>query len=211
MPDGLTDKHVRRGGDEYAEALAALLPTGEAWPRDSDSVPMRFVDGLAGIWGDVDGRADDLLVRESDPRLTIDMLPDWERAFGLPDDCMGPATTIEERRSRLLQRMTVEGGQSRAFFIGLATLLGYTIGIEELSPIMGGISRGGESEWEAGAPDIRFYWIVHVTAEPIWWFRGGIGEGGKDHHAEFAAVLDLECLFRRYKPAHTQVLFDYTS
>jgi uncharacterized protein YmfQ (DUF2313 family) len=207
----MTDSHVRRSGDDYARGFAGLLPTGAAWPRDSDSILMQFINGLAQIWGDVDARADDLLARESDPRLTLELLLDWETAFGLPDECMGPASTLEERHTRLLQRITMLGGQSRAFFIALAAMLGYTITIEELSPIMGGISRGGESDWEAGAPEIRFYWIVHISGVPIWWFRGGVGEGGKDHHAEWAALTDLECLIRRYKPAHTYVIFDYSS
>ncbi len=205
----MPDRHIRRSGDDYAQGLAGLLPAGAAWPRDPDSTLMQFVAGLAQIWGDVDGRADDLLARESDPRLALELLPDWERAFGLPDECMGPVTTLEERHARLLQRITMLGGQSRAFFIALAASLDYTITIEELSPIMGGISRGGESAWEAGPPEIRFWWIVHVSGVPIWWFRGGVGEGGKDHHAEWAAILDLECIIRRYKPAHTQVTFDY--
>src|SRR5579885_1873701 len=121
----MTDSHIRRSGDDYARAFAAMLPTGPAWPREQDAVLMQLVDGLAQIWGDGDGRAGDLLEVESDPRLTLEMLSDWERAFGLPDDCMGPVTTIEERRARLLYRMTLLGGQSREFFISLAAAFGY--------------------------------------------------------------------------------------
>lgn len=205
----MLDRAALRTGDDYAEALSSLLPTGPAWPRDADAALMHLVDGLSQTWGDVDGRAFRLLAQETDPRLTIDMLSDWERAFGLPDDCMGAATTIQERRNRLISRMIQIGGQSRAFFIGVAAALGYTITIEEFSPIMGGISRGGDDSWQAGSPDIRFYWVVHVSDTPIWWFRGGVGEGGKDHHAEWAAIFDLECLIRRYKPAHTYVIFAY--
>src|SRR5262249_45546041 len=61
MPDG----HVRRGQEAYAESLAGLLPFGLAWPRDIESPLMLFVEGLAGVWGDVDARAADLLERES--------------------------------------------------------------------------------------------------------------------------------------------------
>ena len=80
----MTDRHVRRSGDDYVDALAALLPTGPAWPREYDST----LDGaarrpVAQIWGDVDGRAADLLEIESDPRTTTELLPDWEAAYGL--------------------------------------------------------------------------------------------------------------------------------
>lgn len=207
----MSDRYVRRAGDDYAEALSGLLPTGPAWPRDASSPLMQLVSGMGQIWGDVASRADTLLTIETDPRRAVEMLSDWERAFGLPDDCLGPVTTIEARRIRLLQRMTMEGGQSRAFFIDLAQTLGYTITIDELSPIMGGVSRGGDSAWQAGPPEIRFTWIINVGGVPIWWFRGGVGEGGKDHHAEWSALIDLECLIRRYKPAHTQAIFNYLS
>jgi uncharacterized protein YmfQ (DUF2313 family) len=200
---------IRRGAEEYGGALMALLPTGPAWPRDPETVLARAVAGLAAVLGFVDKRAADLLEIEGDPRLTLEMIDDWERAFGLPDPCIGQATTLQERRVRLLQRIVEEGGQSRAFFIALALGLGYRVTISEISPIMGGVSRGGEDHWEAAAPEQRFYWIVNITEVPVWWFRGGVGEGGKDHHAEWAALLDLECLFRRYKPAHTQVIFNY--
>lgn len=207
----MPDAYIKRTADDFAEGLARLLPIGAAWPRDPDKPLMKFTAGLAGIWGDIAQRSDDLLVRESDPRQAIEMLPDWEAAFGLPDDCMGPVTTIEERRTRLIQRMTLLGGQSREFFISLAAAFGYTITIDEFSPFMCGISRCGDFAWEIGEPEIRYYWVVNVFDVPIWWFRAGVGVCGKDHLAEWAVITDLECLIQRYKPAHTTVIFGFNS
>jgi hypothetical protein len=79
------DRHIRRGGDDYAQMLLSLLPQGVAWSRDVGTVMVRGLWGLAQYWGFVDGRAADLLERESDPRQTVELLPDWERAWGLPD------------------------------------------------------------------------------------------------------------------------------
>lgn len=203
------DRHIRRLGQDYGTAFLALLPQGQAWPKYPGTTLDLACRGLAEYWGFVDFRAADLLEQESDPRETIELLPDWERNFGLPDPCMSEPTTIEERHFRLIQRMTLLGAQSREFFIEVASWLGYDITIEELSPIMAGVSRCGEYFWECGAPEIRFYWIVHVRGVPIWWFRCGVGECGKNHHAEWNALHDLECLIRRYKPAHTEVIFDY--
>ena len=39
----MTDRHVRRGQAEYAQAFADLLPTGPAWPREGDTVLMKAV------------------------------------------------------------------------------------------------------------------------------------------------------------------------
>ena len=40
------DRHIRRDGDDYGEALASLLPYGQAWPRWYESTLMRVVRGL---------------------------------------------------------------------------------------------------------------------------------------------------------------------
>jgi uncharacterized protein YmfQ (DUF2313 family) len=96
------DRHVRRDGDAYAHAFLALLPTGQAWPRHPDSTLVRACTGLAQYWGTVDSRAADLLETESDPRHTVELLPDWEKAWGLPDPCFPDATTIEERQKMLV-------------------------------------------------------------------------------------------------------------
>src|SRR5215831_15862696 len=114
----MSDRHIRRSGSDYAQAFLSLLPKGQSWPRQKPfSILARACEGLADYWGYVDGRAADLLERESDPRLTLELLSDWERNWGLPDPCFpGGGTTLEQRRRTLLLKMTLLGGQSRAFF-----------------------------------------------------------------------------------------------
>ena len=89
MADAATDTWVQRSAGDYASAIENELPTGEAWSRDPDGGLMRWVDGCAQIWGDVAAAAALLLVTEADSRFTTQLLPDWERAFGLPDPCLG--------------------------------------------------------------------------------------------------------------------------
>ena len=219
MPE---DRHVRRSAEDYAEGFANLLPQGRAWPRDPESVLMKFLAGEARIWGDqVDARAADLLEIEADPRLTNEMLSDWETAFGLPDPCVAEPLGIEARHAALINRMTTEGGQSRAFFIAVAAAIGYAITITEYSPFMCGMSRCGDTRptgatgekyrWEVGSPDMRFYWTVRVSGVRVTWFRAGSGQCGVDPMVRIALATDLECVFRRWKPAHTQVIFDYSN
>lgn len=239
----MSDTWAPRGAAEYAQAIEAELPTGVAWPRDPASALMRWVAGCSEIWGDVDARAADLLLVESDPRATFELLADWERAFGLPDTCVADPLTIEERRQALLTRLTTVGDQSRAFFVGAAESLGYAISIYEYAPYTCGISACGETRpnggltftyahcgsmesgvdpicqisatgndewyWQLGAPELRYYWVVKVLNTRLTWLRGGTGECGQDHMCEFAEALDLECLIRRWEPAHTAVIFDY--
>lgn len=208
-----------RSEDDFRDALAALLPVGRAWPRDPDTTLMRFLAGIAVSWADHDAKAWTLLSRESDPRSTLWMLDSWERAFGLPDECVAEPLAIADRQKALVEKMTSIGGQSRAFFLGVAAGLGYTITIREWAPFMVGVSRvgdtsdgeGGEYRWQIGEPTMRFYWTVRVGAVRVTWFRvgGGGGQVGVDPHVRIALATDLECLFNKYKPAHTQIVFDY--
>jgi uncharacterized protein YmfQ (DUF2313 family) len=153
----MSDRHVRRSGSDYREAFFNLLPNGQAWPKHAlDSVLYGTVDGLCEYWGFVDGRAADLLERESDPRQTIELLPDWERNFGLPDPCYTAPQTIAERQAALIARMTLWGSQSKAFYINFAAKLGYTITITEFRPFMVGLDRCGDNRVYGDGSDPMF-------------------------------------------------------
>ena len=141
----MTDRHVRRLGQDYGTALLSLLPQGQAWPKYPGTTLDLACRGLAEYWGFVDSRAADLLERESDPRTTFELLPDWERNFGLPDPCITEPQTLSQRQLALVMRMTMQGGASRQFFIDVAAMLGYTITITEYRTFVVGIDRCGDN------------------------------------------------------------------
>lgn len=227
-PTVAPDVWVQRTAPEYTAALSALLPTGLAWPRDPDEVMQKVIAGLAGIWGDpVETLAALLLTQESDPRSTVVLLPEWERNWGLPDPCAPAPTSIAARQEALVTKMTLLGAQSRAFFIGVAAELGYTITIDEFSPFMCGISQCGDTRnlnadygesatryrWEIGPPEMRFVWTVNMATGRISYFHtgGAGGECGITPLSSYTLPFDLECQLQRYKPAHTEVAFNYAS
>lgn len=201
------DKWVQRTADEYAAGFNNLLPTGPAWPRQPGTALQGVVLGLSGIWGNpVEVLAALLLKTESDPRTANVLLPDWERAFGLPDLCIPiPSTDIATREKNLVAKMIFLGSQDRAFFIAqAAAIAGQTITIREYAPYMTGVSRTGDTNnlntdndgkmrWQLGPPENRFYWTVKVTGLLSNW-----------------AGADSQCLLQRWKPAHTKVIFDYS-
>jgi hypothetical protein len=43
------------------------------------------------------------------------------------------------------------------------------------------------------------------------WFRAGQGQAGVDHHLEFRVPNELLCLLQRWKPAHTEVILDFSN
>jgi len=223
MADDTRDRHVRRQGSDYAIAMLQLLPQGQAWPRGldcatDDSTLVGTIRGLADYYGFVDSRAADLLERESDPRITIELLSDWERAWGLPEKCLATPQTIGERQVALVTKMTLLGAQSRQFFIDLAAKIGYDIKIQEFAPWMFGVSQCGRTDdgtvnhywrWEIGPPEMRFFWTVKVSGVKYIWWRYGLALLGIDPHLRIGVPRDLECILRRLKPAHTEIVFDF--
>ena len=142
----MSDRHVRRSGSDYLHAFLALLPFGYAWPRQPDSTLVKTCAGLNEFWGFVDGRAADLLEIESDPRTTVELLPDWERNWGLPDPCYSAPQTIGQRQLALVMRMTMLGAQSRANSTSTSRrIIGYTITITEYRVFVVGIDRCGDN------------------------------------------------------------------
>lgn len=207
MGEALAPRH---SSSDYEGAFRSLLPTGPAWEEEHENLSA-LIEGLSSVFAEPFDRIAALFLdTESDPRFTRQLLSDWEKAFGLPDDCVSTPLTVEDRINALINRMTLAGGQSVAFFISLAKSLGYDITITEFAPFMAGASRCGDDWWCIGPPEIRFYWSVHVSAARLSWFRAGSGQAGVDHHLEFSIAEDLECILRRYKPAQTEVVFDYS-
>jgi uncharacterized protein YmfQ (DUF2313 family) len=288
------DRHIRRSGDDYTYAFMTLLPKGQAWPKEPDSTLFNACDGLSQYWGWVDGRAADLLERESDPRKATDitlginswynstsyrigdivydpvdssqwectgyhtspatglmkdfrdtnpemwkstiypgirdgLLPDWEKAWGLPDPCFPTATTIAERQRMLVLYMTWMGGQSRDYYIKLMEFLGYKVNyVGEFAPFMAGISQVGDTRpsitvdgvtfpdehknfrWYIGPPEMRFSWFINVGQATLTWFRAASGQAGVDPHLKIGIPQDLQCLLNRWKPAHTFLAMDFS-
>lgn len=205
----MADVWVQRTSVEFAAVIAGELPTGAAWPRDPDGDLMRWCAGNAMIWGDVSVQAALLLTIETDPRRTYAMLPDWERNFALPDPCIPVVQTIPERRVALVNKMTIEGGQSIAFFEALAATLGYAITIKEFKPFQFGLSSFGGSRGRMNPPGFRHVWRVRIGGARLTRFRFGASSFGRDSFLEVRHAEDLECMLTRWAPAHTLVLFDY--
>lgn len=196
-----------RSETDYLDMLQGLLPQGAPWPRDPDTTLTKLLSALAAALAALDVRADDL-VEESDPRAAFELLPDWERAFGLPDSCTGEADTLQERRDELAARLTGLGGQSRQFFIDLADRLGYAgVTIEEFRPFIAGLGRCADDLLNGGH-EVRFNWKVRVPGPRATLFRCGESQIG-DKLGQIDRAADLECLLTRLKPAQSSLIFAY--
>ena len=176
----------------YLAQLKALMPQGAAWPQEAGTTLDALLGGLAEELARVDTRADQLMV-ETDPRVVTETLTDWERAWGLPDGCVVADPTVPGRRLALHQKVASLGGQSSAYYVGMAALLGYDAEVEQFTP-----SR------------LRFSLPQVILGRP-WAFAWRLAVFGPTviMDTPIYASADLECVINRTKPAHTLVSFDW--
>ncbi|UVL42505.1 DUF2313 domain-containing protein [Pseudomonas sp. B21-040] len=189
---------------EYREQLKALLPPGQAFPRDPGTTLHDLLDGMSIELSRLDGRAG-VMPREANPGTTAELLPDWERVAGLPDKCSGLLEqTLQGRRSALLAKLTSTGGQSAAYFIEVAAALGYTVTIETFKPFRVGRSTVGDSlpngPW-------AFTWLVRAPEVSVTSFR--VGQSAVGERLRIWGNDTLECKLNQLKPAHTIAIFAY--
>lgn len=189
---------------EYKEQLKLLLPPGQAFPREPGTNIDALLDGLSVELARADSHAT-RLTGEANPLTTTELLADWERVAGLPDKCAGTLEqTTQGRRNALVAKLSSTGGQSPAYFIGVARALGYSISIEEFRPFRAGRSRPGESLTNG---DWVFAWRVHAPSVTVIAFRAGRSAAGEPLRSWGNDAL--ECKLNQLKPAHTILLFAY--
>lgn len=195
---------MKRDGDQYGEQFARQLPPGRVWPKEPGSRLRGLLRGLAEGFARAHARALDL-IEEVDPRTTTQLLLDWERVLGLPEDCPGAETTLAGRRAAVVSKLTSLGGQSPGYFIAVAASLGFTITIREYGPAQiqdpVGVpvySPEWRHTWEVNAPEFTIR-IARVNESQI-------GEPLRAWGNEL-----LECVFARLKPAQSRLVHTYGS
>ncbi len=186
---------------QYLHLLQQLLPPGAAWPREADATLTKLLQGLADGLTRAHNRTVNL-IDESDPRVAVEMLPDFERVVG-PDTCVeGGLTTLAERQAYVHAKWISRGGQSRAFFTELAAALGYDITITEYRPFT---CESGCEDPLCDA-DWWFAWTVNAPETTI---REFTCNSGCDEPLRTWGNELLECAIGRAKPAHTVCHFAY--
>lgn len=175
--------------EEYGRALLASLPPSRLWPTSAGALLRRLLVALGSRFAVLEARALELL-REIYPPSTVEMLSDWERALGLPDECTPLGETLQVRRARVVAKLTELQDPTPARFISIAAALGYDGVTIEDGP--------RPLEFTVNVPDFR-----------VTYFRAGESRCG-DPLADIEAASDLLCILNEEKPAHTRLNFSYT-
>lgn len=178
--------------NEYTNSLTSYLPAGRAFDsKDApDSNLFKIMQGFSGqvkVFGDLTN----FLTLDYFPPSCVSLLPEWERAMGIPDDCFDTDVDVDLRRRQILVKIALVGGIVTADdWVRLAALLNIPI------RVFPGISQPPLTEFDIiiEAP-LRFEPFVfpHSYTFPV----------------RFSTVSGniVTCLFNKIKPAHTQIQF----
>lgn len=192
------------GQDDFLAVAQALLPTGDAWPRDADALLTVLLNAAVSSQVRFHARAADLSEMEAMPFLSQDLLPAWEAAYGLPDPCTPLNPTVPQRQAAVKARMASNGGQTKAYFVAVAAALGYQITIETFQPAQYGVSTYGSPMY--GAP-WRFVWQVNVLNAAAFPAEYGQSVYGEPYVAY--SGTQLTCVLNRLKPAYSILVMNY--
>ncbi|MDH4122364.1 MAG: DUF2313 domain-containing protein [Deltaproteobacteria bacterium] len=189
--------------DDYYLALRALLPPGVACTQEAAPAMHQAFRGWATEFSRLDAKIEKMVAQETDPATTLEILPDWERVFGLPDPRLPPPISLTERREALSGKWSELGGQWDTYFIEMASAIGFHVTINTFQQFVAGSPAGsplyGDGwlyAWQVNAPNVTLirFCAGSCAGEPlrVW---------GREAH--------LEGAIREDKPSHTCVIFNY--
>lgn len=206
---------------DYLKLWKNLFPLGRLWRFLDQPQLTALLQAFSEEPCRVDERVQDLL-READPRQSLELLEDWERLLGLPDECSPEDQDVAERREQVVQKLTDTGGLSAGRYEFLGQQLGFEIDVYDNPPFRAGLSRAGDAltnsffdVFRAGdrageqltLSGWQFYFTVELPATSAQIFRAGSRAGERLRLFENPLI---ECTIQKLKPAHTAVFFRFT-
>ncbi len=178
----------------------------KVWPKKNDGVQSAVMRALAQSYQQSDDSAVALLEGAFPATATI-MLTDWENTLGLPDDCaIGENDSIALRQKAVLSKLFSTGGQSVAYFIGVAKALGYDIIVTVYRQARAGMSVCGDA---LNGENWPFTWLVTAPETTISYAQAGQSYAGDPLRSW--GNKRLECRLTKLAPSHTIVKFGYTT
>ncbi|MEJ0020740.1 MAG: putative phage tail protein [Acetobacteraceae bacterium] len=200
----MTNPYLGLTADDFRQGAGGAIPRGYAWNASPDTVQGQTWGGIAGAVQQLHARAGVLSEQESDPGRAVELLADWEHAYGLPDHCTPFNATIQQRQAALVARIASQGGQSIAYYVAVAAALGYSITITEFRPFRVSRSRVGDAL--LGEPWLHT-WRVNAPSVTMQYFR--VGRSAVGERLRTWGNGELQCRLGELAPAHTVLQFAY--
>jgi uncharacterized protein YmfQ (DUF2313 family) len=191
--------------NKFWQALAALLPTGFAWPRDPNSTLMRVVKAKAEGLGQLH-EFTRMTADQWQPHQAVTRLAEWEEATSLPDACFGTDQDMAMRRKLLLARLRGpelaypdSSPASPGAIVAICAWLGYPlVTVAYNTPFRCGMRVGRR----LGALDGKLWITVTIQSAP---FRVGVSRVGDRLLQGTLNGGELACYLQRVVPARYSV------
>lgn len=178
---------------DYKNLLLQLLPPGLAYSAESGSRQMMLVDALAEELARIDARGQQI-IEEADPSTSTELYEEWLQLAAIPDSCSALASSVEDYRKQLLQKLASITDQAPATYEALADSLGYDARVVEFDMFVAGSACGDplyDEFWQNA-----FSVVIVGGANQA---QSGIARAG-DRLRTFEAGF-LYCLLQKAKPA----------
>lgn len=185
----------------YEIAIRKLFPRGKAFKFTEGKSLTSVVKAISIPFFKVDKRAKQL-VDEMNPLYTLELLPEWERVLGLPSKCTPTENvTVQERRFQVISKLSIQGGQSKEFYINLVKLMGFNIDIKEHKRFTC-VSKCNDAI--TNTDPWQFTWDVIVKEAVVYKFNA---KSACNESLRVFRNETVQCLINQMKPAHTFVRF----
>lgn len=189
------------------ETLIAHLPRGVAWL--AARIPGKNIYKLWVAFSEAYEDAVEAMCKlptELNPHSTTELITEWETAVGLPDACLPAATSLDERRSYLVFRLTKRRWTTEQDWKDLAFLFGLEIVVTP------GWHVQRPALWDKCFDSI-FWDLPRLGRFHVWVdIVGGCSDGnGFNYDFEYPFATDNEacqqfmCILERVKPANVVI------
>ncbi len=189
--------------EQHTDSLASYLPNDPLFvSKFIDDTNMRnLLKGLASELENTEAYLREVQ-KELIPDQTVNFIPEWERAVGIPDECFSGQGTQDERRRDILAKLASLGVQTAEDFENVALIFGLVVNV------MSGIESNETFPltfpftFPLTEQDARFTIVVEFepTAVTVFPYTFPFTFGDD-------SITILRCLFNNLKPANCQVLF----
>lgn len=197
------------------ETLERHLPGGIAWDawRTVGKVAYRLMQALARPFDDA-SEALCRLALELSPYSTTELLPEWETALSLPDACLPPAETLEQRRARLVFRLSKRRWSTAQDWHDLAELFGLQIvitpGWHVQKPALYPASYPKRYDLFPKLGRFRVY--INIIGFSAGGYDYGVVGRGPGYPIPYGSLPDgydrFRCIIERVRPANVVVIWN---
>jgi len=148
-----------RTSAEYLQLFKSLMPKGKFWNLEAGTVFEQVLQAKSDEFQRVEEQSENLIT-ESHVTTTDVLVSYHEEDYGLPKYGIDIADTIEQRRTDLHAKLLEVGAQYPEYFIEIIERFGYTVTIEQFTPLWADYGKIGDyvADWFT-----IFWWFIYFS------------------------------------------------